>query len=73
MSNVRYVGLDVHKDSIVMSVAESGTAEAGRQRLYRGRAIVGAAEGRAASQDGSPEFAEAASLSAIGKSLVPRP
>ena len=28
MSNVRYVGLDVHKDSIVMSVAESGNAEA---------------------------------------------
>lgn len=27
MSNVRYVGLDVHKDSVVMSVAESGTAE----------------------------------------------
>lgn len=28
MSNVRYVGLDVHKDSIVMSVAESGNADA---------------------------------------------
>jgi hypothetical protein len=28
MSNVRYVGLDVHKDSIVISVAESGNAEA---------------------------------------------
>lgn len=28
MSNLRYVGLDVHKDSIVMSVAEPGTAEA---------------------------------------------
>jgi len=28
MSNVRYVGLDVPKDSIVMSVAESGNTEA---------------------------------------------
>jgi hypothetical protein len=28
MSNVRDVGLDVHKDSIVMSVAEPGNAEA---------------------------------------------
>jgi len=28
MSNLCYVGLDVHKDSIVMSVAESGNAEA---------------------------------------------
>ena len=28
MSNVRFSGLDVHKDSIVMSVAETGTAEA---------------------------------------------
>ncbi len=28
MSNVRFIGLDVHKDSIVMSVAETGTAEA---------------------------------------------
>jgi transposase len=28
MGNVRYVGLDVHKDSIVMSVAEAGNAEA---------------------------------------------
>ena len=27
MSKVRFVGLDVHKDSIVKSVAESGTAE----------------------------------------------
>lgn len=27
-SNVRYVGFDVHKDSIVMPVAESGNAEA---------------------------------------------
>jgi len=28
MSNVRYVGMDVHKDFIVMSVAETGHAEA---------------------------------------------
>jgi transposase len=28
MSNLRFIGLDVHKDSIVMSVAETGAAEA---------------------------------------------
>lgn len=28
MNNVRYVGLDVHKDSIVISVAEAGNADA---------------------------------------------
>ena len=28
MSKVRYVGLDVHKDSIVIAVAESGCAAA---------------------------------------------
>jgi transposase len=28
VSNVRYIALDVHKDSIVMSVAEAGDAEA---------------------------------------------
>jgi hypothetical protein len=28
MSNLRYVGLDVHKDTIVFAVAEEGQAEA---------------------------------------------
>ena len=28
MSNVRYIGLDVHKDSIMMSIVESGDSEA---------------------------------------------
>lgn len=28
MSTIRFIGLDVHKDSVVMSVAETGAAEA---------------------------------------------
>ncbi len=78
MSKLRYVGLDVHKDTIVIAVASLlrggadrvwvvSAVEEGGDRRHGRRAVAGASAG-VAGEDGSARCAAVGSLSAVGRS-----